>query len=374
MSLEDASAALKLGSTKLTGPETLWRYETGDKEPTRPLLLRMAKAYRRPLLTFYLDSPPAQADRGEDFRTLPEARTTEDNKVDALVRDIFVRQRLIKELLEDGEEAVTLPAVGSLPVGHNIYDSAAEICQHISFNLNDFRRKRRSEDSFNYLRELVEQAGIFVLLIGNLGSHHSNISVSAFRGFALADPVAPFIVINDQYAKAAWSFTLLHELAHIFLGSTGVSGGRMEQQIEKYCNEIASQILLPAGELEQHQFDTASTDLMFRSIGDFASQRRVSGSMVAYRLWQQGRISRADWEAVSEAFHGAWVAEKERQRQKSAEKASNPDYYTVRKHKAGKALLSLVRRGIDGGLITPTKAGKVLGVSPGNVATMVGLK
>jgi len=33
----------------------------------------------------------------------------------------------------------------------------------------------------------------------------------------------PFIVINDQDARAAWSFTALHEVAHLGLGTTGVS-------------------------------------------------------------------------------------------------------------------------------------------------------
>ncbi len=99
------------------------------------------------------------------------------------------------------------------------------------------------------LRSKVEAVGIFVLLIGNLGSHHTAISVEAFRGFALADTVAPFIVINDQDAAVAWSFTLLHELAHLWLGKTGVSGRRPDAQIEKFCNDVAALILLPQHEL-----------------------------------------------------------------------------------------------------------------------------
>jgi hypothetical protein len=57
---------------------------------------------------------------------------------------------------------------------------------------------------------------VFVLLVGDLGSHHSPLSQEVFRGFALADKRVPFIVINDQDAKTARSFTLIHELTHIF--------------------------------------------------------------------------------------------------------------------------------------------------------------
>jgi hypothetical protein len=45
--------------------------ELGDDEPTRPVLLKMAKTYHRPLLVFYLAEPPRTGDRGQDFRTLP---------------------------------------------------------------------------------------------------------------------------------------------------------------------------------------------------------------------------------------------------------------------------------------------------------------
>jgi len=75
-------------------------------------------------------------------------------------------------------------------------------------------------------------AGIFVLLKGNLGSYHSNIAVTAFRGFALSDDIVPFIVVNDRDIESAWSFTLVHEMAHLILGQTGISGAYGEKQIE----------------------------------------------------------------------------------------------------------------------------------------------
>ena len=61
-------------------------------------------------------------------------------------------------------------------------------------------------------------------LAGDLGSYHTELSADVFRGFAISDKVAPFIVINDKDARAARSFTLVHELAHIWLDESGVSG------------------------------------------------------------------------------------------------------------------------------------------------------
>ena len=70
--------------------------------------------------------------------------------------------------------------------------------------------------------------------MGNLGTHHTDIDVRIFRGFALADDVAPFVVINEKDSRAAWSFTLLHELVHILLGETGISGYNSNAEIERF--------------------------------------------------------------------------------------------------------------------------------------------
>ena len=60
-----------------------------------------------------------------------------------------------------------------------------------------------------------------MLLLGDLGSHHSDMNEEVFRGFALADEIAPFVVINDNDATTARSFSLIHELAHIWIGASG---------------------------------------------------------------------------------------------------------------------------------------------------------
>ena len=55
-----------------------------------------------------------------------------------------------------------------------------------------------------------------------MGNYLSAIDVDVFRGFAIADDIAPFVVINDNDSVSAWSFTLLHELVHLLLGETGI--------------------------------------------------------------------------------------------------------------------------------------------------------
>ena len=241
----------------------------------------------------------------------------------------------------------------------------------IGFDLGEFRAQRNAEHAFNYLRRKVEATGVFVLLIGNLGSHHSAIDVDVFRGLALADEVAPFVVINDQDAKAAWSFTLLHELAHILLGATGISGGILESRIERFCNDVASRILLPAAELAALDLRGVDQATAQRLISEFSQARNISRALVAYRLRLADVLSEDRWRAISGAFREEYLRERAERRERGRETEGGPNYYVVKRQRLGLALLQLVRRTLEDGALTPTKAGKILGVRPRNVESLV---
>ncbi len=225
LSLEDAAARIGINaSTAVSAAEKLEALERGQKFPTRNQLAKIASVYHRPLVTFYLRQPPPQASRGEDFRTLlVDVQPRENAMLDALLRDIRARQEMVKSLLEDEDDPPQLDFVGSVAMSRGVQFVVDSIAAKLEFRLDaDVRRTGTADDLFKELRIRTERVGVFVLLVGDLGSHHHTISERVFRGFAIADRVAPFVVINDQDAKAARSFTLIHELAHIWLGQTGI--------------------------------------------------------------------------------------------------------------------------------------------------------
>jgi IrrE N-terminal-like domain len=288
--LTPEEAVKKLGIRDARGVAAVDRLaalETGSAEPTRPMLVKMAKQYRRPLVTFYMSAPPRKGERGRDFRTLPEGHSrTAEALLDALIRDVRARQSMVRAVLEDEEETDPPPFVGSMRMSDGTASVLASMRKTLRISLDGFRSMGSPEEAFALLRAKTEATGVFVLLIGNLGSHHTAIDLDTFRGFALADEIAPFVVINDQDAPAAWSFTLLHELAHLWLGATGVSGAFAEAAIEQFCNRVASEFLLPPEELANLQVDdTTDFETAEARITDFAQARRLSSSMVAYRLY-----------------------------------------------------------------------------------------
>ena len=110
-------AVKKLGIRDAWGVKAVDRLmalESGQIEPTRPTLVKMAKQYRRPLLAFYLSEPPRKGDRGTDFRTLSGgSEPATDAILDALIRETRARQSMVRAVLEDEGEADPVPFVGS---------------------------------------------------------------------------------------------------------------------------------------------------------------------------------------------------------------------------------------------------------------------
>jgi transcriptional regulator with XRE-family HTH domain len=130
LSLDEAARAVGLKTAYgESGAERLAKLEDGKAEPPRPLLEKMAKVYRRPLLVFYLSAPPIKGDRGQDFRTLP-GREQDNPELDAQIRDIKGRQGLVRSILED-EEYEPVDFVGTATTDVASEGPGCENCQEI---------------------------------------------------------------------------------------------------------------------------------------------------------------------------------------------------------------------------------------------------
>ena len=310
---EDAVGKLSIkdvGGTVAT--DRLRALETGDTAPTRAMLSKMAKQYHRPLLTFYLAQPPRRGYWGRDFRAPAADRSERDEALlDALVRNVQARQGLLRSAMQDDDDdLVPLSFPGSATIDTPVEQLVGAICETLRLQLRDLRAARNPDDAFRLLRSHAEQAGVFVLVLGDLGRYHTELSVEVFRGFALADEFAPFVVVNPRDSAAARCSTLLHELVHLWLGEPGISGGDPQDPVEVFCNHVASSFLLPDEELATLP------------------------------------------------------------RQRAGRDGGPPDVGQV-KHSLGSGLAELASRLMASGALTTTKAGRVLGVSPRNAHTIV---
>ena len=312
---EDAARKLAIPDTKTAmAVDRLRAMEDGERPPTRPMLSRMAKQYHRPLVAFYLSQPPRRANWGRDFRAPSTDRSARDEAVlDALVRNVQARQGLLRSaMLDDDDDLAPLRFLGSATIDTPVARVVAAIRDTLGLQPVEFRAASNPDEAFRLLRSHAERAGIFVLLLGNLGSYHTDLDVEVFRGFALLDDFAPFVVVNPKDSAGARSFTLLHELAHLWLREPGVSAGDPTDPVEVYCNRVASSFLLPHNEL----------------------------------------------------------AGRKHERQLLAERDSGPAYGVLVRHSLGSRLIDLTFRLEASGSLTATKVGRVLGVNPHNAHTI----
>ena len=351
-----------MGASKSFEPvERLQLLENGEEQPTRALLVRMAKQYRRPLVAFYLSEIPKKGVHAQDFRTLPEGYARADHAyTDVLIRRVGASQSLLRAALEDEDEADELAFIGSRSLSDGVQDVATSIREKLPLTLDALRAARNAADAFSKLRRAVESIGVYVILAGNLGSYHTTIEVRVLRGFALCDPVAPLVVVNTNDTRAAWSFTLLHELAHLWLGQSGICNGATDSAVEQYCDMVAAELMLPRRELRNCELNEIDRDEdIVNTITTFAEEQTISRSMVANALYRRQQIRPDAWRRLSNRFRDAWSDGRSKQR---ANGSGGPGYYTVCRFRVGDALIKDVQRMMSTGALTATKAGTILGI------------
>jgi len=156
-------------------------------------------------------------------------------------------------LIERGEES--LPFVGSRSPRDASEAVAAEIRAALELTPGWSRELGTWEDALRLLIQRIEGLGVLVMINGVVENNTRRpLEVEEFRGFALSDPYAPLIFVNGRDAKAAQMFTLVHELAHIWIGEGGVSAieGLLpgNNAVEVFCNQVAAEALVPRREIE----------------------------------------------------------------------------------------------------------------------------
>jgi Zn-dependent peptidase ImmA (M78 family) len=140
------------------------------------------------------------------------------------------------------------------------------------------------EDALRHLRERIESAGVLVVFNGVVGNNtHRKLDADEFRGFALVDEYAPLVFVNNADFKSAQIFTLIHECAHLWIGSSGVSNFEKltpsDHAVELWCNAVAAEFLVPKQELRSVWQHLPLDD----RIGSVARNFKVSRLVVARR-------------------------------------------------------------------------------------------
>lgn len=345
------------------------RWEKGIETPTYNQLKQLAKAYRRPVLTFFLSKPPIKQTRLEDFRTIGSKAIDSDEfspEFSALLRQLEALQLNLHDLLEEAGSK-SLPFVGSTGTKYKTIDVAQTIRELLGFSFSNQKSTGNYEQVFSEIRNKAEEKGIFVLLEGNLGSYHTNIDPEVFRGLSISDSIAPFVVINPNDAKTAMIFTLIHELCHIFRGETGISNWNsldiskryLPFQNEAFCDQVAADFLVPERELltdwEKYSLGYSTED----AIKHIARQFSVSRIVIARRLLYFEQIDKDFYWDFFNTCQEEWQQQK---RTKKGKKDLKIPLKIRTRNRLGNKLVNTVMNAAREGKISELDASRVLNV------------
>ncbi|RPJ05798.1 MAG: ImmA/IrrE family metallo-endopeptidase [Spirochaetaceae bacterium] len=252
-----AQKRAKMPSVKLSSKfKKIRSWENGESHPTLKQARDLATFLHIPFGFLYLSQPPVEKLPIPDLRTINKAEH-EDFSAEFMdtLYSIIRKQQTYKELME-AQEAGVLPFIGRFNRTAVIKEVAADI--RTTLGIDDGLRAGISSWS-EYLTVIVkkaEDAGILVFRNGMVGNNtHRSLSVDEFKGFAISDPVAPAIFINAKDYITSRVFTCAHEIAHLWIGESGISNleegissENIDMEIEKICDKIAVEVLVPESE------------------------------------------------------------------------------------------------------------------------------
>jgi Zn-dependent peptidase ImmA (M78 family) len=323
-------------------PERIYEWEDTGKISLSKVD-KLAHHTHTPLGYLYLPEPVDDRLPIPDFRTVadkPLARPSPD--LLETVQSMQRRQAWMRdELIEKGNER--LHFVGSTELRAVPVEVATAMKKTLGLDVHWADAERTWTDALRKLRNSIEDAGVLIVFNGVVGNNtRRKLSTDEFRGFALVDEYAPLIFINGSDFKAAQIFTLIHELAHIWIGQDGVSNFEALQpspnDIEQFCNRVAAEFLVPEAELrniwqqvpeEQERYDV------------LARQFKVSSLVTARRSLDLGLISHNDFFE----FYNAWLDD-ERRQQRATSSGSFWNNQNVRVGKRfGEAVVRAVKEG-----------------------------
>jgi Zn-dependent peptidase ImmA (M78 family) len=110
--------------------------------------------------------------------------------------------------------------------------------------IDEIRQLENNNHALDAYIDKVESLGVAVFQL--------SLTQDNLRGFSIVDEAVPIIGIKRGGEPAtAKIFTLFHELGHIILNEGGLCdlSESTTQQVEKWCNSFAAEILIPATEL-----------------------------------------------------------------------------------------------------------------------------
>jgi|JI10StandDraft_1071094.scaffolds.fasta_scaffold86957_2 Zn-dependent peptidase ImmA (M78 family) len=350
--------------------EKLKEWEDGTSQPTIRQAQILSKAYKRPFALFFLPEVPRDFQPLQDFRKSGSKELTTSSIF--IIREIQQKQAWISDIYSENNEE-KLSFVGRFSPKSNPKLVANDILATLGINPARYKTD-------NPIREWINAAESNGIFVSRTSFIHSKMKLDSdeLQGFAIADHFAPFVFVNSDDWNAPQLFTLVHELAHIWIAATGISNGIEPEiaarskynAIELFCNEVAANALIPSEiilNIDRRVFRNS------QEIFKIAKNLGVSSFAILIRALNLQLVSDSDYNALkrqAEIDYQAFL-KKEAERKaafklRQKEKPGGPNPYLLRLNKNSRLFTQVVLDALRSGFVQPTQASFLLGTPSNN--------
>jgi len=330
----------------------IFEWIQGEKKPTIKQLEKFSKKVYLPLGYFFLPEPPKEKLPIPFFRTNDIQATQVSVNVYDTILLLQQRQDWLKDYLKDSDFE-TLGFVGKYRSSSNIQEIIADLRRNLNLTENWASYYKTWQDALESLIRHIEDIGIITVFNGIVENNtHRPISVDECRGFVLVDEIAPFMFINNSDGKAAQMFTIVHELAHIWIGhSAGFDFRKLQpanDPIEKLCDKIAAEFLVP--EITFKKVWNSNPN-----IKNAARFFKVSEIVIARRALDLGKIAKYKFFEFYDEYINREFIKKEYQ-------SSGGDFYATTRKRLGLVFSAHTNNAVKSGKLLYRDAYKLTGL------------
>ena len=315
-----------------------------------PQAERLARAAHVPLGYLFLSRPPDESLPIPDFRVRGD--TPPSHPSPDLLETVYAMQRrqmwMRDELVENWAEPLVF--IGAYSPNGNASMVAGAMRDALGLVDQWAASEATWSNALRLLRDRVENAGVLVFFNGVVGNNTSRkLDPEEFQGFALVDEYAPLIFVNNADFKAAQMFTLAHELAHLLIGESGVSGfSNMEpapNATEQFCDQAAAEFLVSEDDLRAFWPSAKQSGEPFRTV---ARHFKVSAIVAARRA--------LDLEMIDRGTFFRFYNEYKTQSSFSPRASDGGDFWNTQRWRIGSRFAATVIRAVNSGRLSYTEA------------------
>ena len=344
--------------------EKLKEWEDGTSQPTIRQAQTLAKAYKRPFALFFLPEIPRDFLPLQDFRKKGAKALTTSSIF--IIREIQQKQAWLSDVYIDNNEP-KLAFVGRFSISNSPLQVANDVLNTLGINPSDYKTE-------NPIREWINAAESKGIFISRSSFIHSRLKLDSkeLQGFVISDRYAPFVFVNSDDWNAPQLFTLVHEIAHIWIAETGISNYIEHEFIDKenfhpieiFCNEVAANALIPS-EIILNINPTIYQNA--KDVYKIARTLGVSSFAFIIRALRLNLISNTVYQKLKREAEIDYLAflkreEEKKVRQKERDKPSGPNYFFLQLNRNSRLFTQTVLDAFRGGFVEPTLASNLLNV------------